>query len=215
MSEWHLPQLILPIGGTFITNANAQASPDAFRAGDDGDPSSFAFLVMIGTHRFSPSSGHELSREVEHLPDGTALRANLNQMGELSNGEQKSSKQALVRYFRRKHRERFDEDPQLYRRAAAAIFQLKKEDPKDWALWWALVEWLDDTHSEWMSHCAPIRCPTTGHELNIRSSVSGPQYVDPQRKQEGKARDRTPLVRDHVRELYDAAFEPLEELTVL
>jgi hypothetical protein len=136
-------------------------------------------------------------------------------MGELTNGEQTSSKQALVRYFRREHRQRFDEDPQLYRRAAAAILQLKKEDPKDWALWWALIEWLDDDHAEWMSHCAPIRCPTSGHELDVRILVSGPQYVDPQRRQDGKARDRTDLVRDQVRELYEAAFEPLDQLSAL
>lgn len=176
---------------------------------------SVAFLLMIGTHRFSPSSGHELSRDKEHPDDGVALRASLNGMGELTNGEQTSSKRALVRYFRREHSKRFDDDPQLYRRAAAGILQLKKEEPKDWALWWALVEWLDDDHAEWMSHCAPIRCPTTGHELDTRISVGGRQYVDPQRKQDGEARDRTELVRDRVRELYEAAFEPLDELTAL
>jgi len=174
------------------------------------------FLTMRGLHRHSPRTGHSLSREKEYPGTIAPKRTDRAGNGELTNGEEVSSRQALLRRFRdRAQAHRDDVDGNLVRRAALGLQRLKQHDPKDWAAWFALAEWLGGAESVWMRSEAPIRDPVTGRELQARSSVSGPQYID---RVDG-AVDKTDAVRERVAELYVVAFEPdefgPEDLTVL
>ena len=65
---------------------------------------------MKGAHRFSPTSGAELSDE-RHRPGTIPLRESLDESGELTNGRLVSQNAtALVRYFRRMHARHHDHE---------------------------------------------------------------------------------------------------------
>ncbi|UIP00349.1 hypothetical protein Hbl1158_02970 [Halobaculum sp. CBA1158] len=171
---------------------------------------------MRGLHRHSPRTGHRLSREKEYPGTIAPKRTDRAGNGELTNGEEVSSRKALLRRFRdRAQAHRDDVDGDLVRRAALGLQKIKQHDPKDWAAWFALAEWLGGAEAVWMRTEAPVRDPATGRELEIRGSVSGPQYID----RVGGASDRSEAVREHVAELYVVAFDEdgfgPEDLTVL
>jgi hypothetical protein len=124
---------------------------------------------MQGTHRFSPRTGSPLSQDFEYPgPDGAPQRAAVDGTGELTNGEQVSSYEALVRRYRRRYAARHDHDPSDDHVWAVArwIRALKQEDPKDWALWFALAERVRAAGDDagWMQSEAPVRDPATGPE---------------------------------------------------
>ncbi|QHS17912.1 hypothetical protein GWK26_12560 [haloarchaeon 3A1-DGR] len=146
-----------------------------------------------------------MSSEKHYLPPGDGadpppLRENVTSTGELTNGERVSSKRALIRRWRRLAP---DVDDAIVRQAAAGIVQLKQQDVDDWALWFALAEWLGDPHRSWMRPHAPIRDPATGRQLFIEHAGHRLKFED--RGVEGRA-DRTETVREHVADVYETAF---------
>ncbi|MFW5867296.1 MAG: hypothetical protein ACOCX2_05740, partial [Armatimonadota bacterium] len=109
----------------------------------NGDERPASPIAMKGTHRFSPTTGAALSRD-RHYPSTVPFREAVDGSGELTNGQLVSNgSRPLLRYFRRSHARHFDsEHDDLTRSAARAIQLLRKHDPWDCWLWYALAEYL-------------------------------------------------------------------------
>ena len=170
---------------------------------------------MKGAHKFSPSSGAALSRD-RRYPGTIPLREAIDGSGELTNGRLVSNgSKALLGYFRRTHQEHAAEDVGLYRRAAVAIQSLRKQDPWDCWLWYALAERLhrEEFDIEWMLGHADARCPRCGSQLKWEPAASGYPFA---RCASSCSRDRecTIEITDTILELYNAVFdEPIDRLT--
>lgn len=171
---------------------------------------------MKGVHRFSPSSGAELSRD-RHRPGTIPLREALDGSGELTNGRLVSdTSESILRYFRRMHqRHHPEEDVELYRRAALAIKRLRSEDPWDCWLWFALAERLHRQchQAAWMLDHADARCPRCSSRLKWEPSAAGYPFARCASSC-GKDTERTIEVMDAIQELYEAAFDPIDGLSL-
>lgn len=179
------------------------------------------FSTMKGAHKFSPQSGAELSRE-RLYPGTIPMREAVDGSGELTNGELVSngSRALLGRFRDLQERHRDEEDAALTRAAAAAIQKLRKQDPWDCWLWYALAEHLDrrddvDADVEWMLGHVDPRCPFCTSRTKIEHSVTGYPNV----KCAAHCRHRndvTVAVVDQILELYNASFEePIDEVGLL
>ena len=143
---------------------------------------------MIGEHAFCPTSGASLSREVhyddrgrpERVPESDDLSPNAALEAPLTTGKRRSSRRALVTYFRRCHRRHAEADDELYRRAACALGRLKRtasgREERDSVVWVALAERLarDGFDVAWMAAHVEPRCPACGGRLTYRDGPDGP-----------------------------------------
>lgn len=172
---------------------------------------------MKGVHKHSPTSGTALSRE-KLYPGTVPQREAEDGSGELTNGQLVSNgSRALLGYFRRMHgRHHDDEDVHQVRAASAAIQRLRKEDPWDCWLWYALCEHLDrEGHDvEWMlGHADPL-CPYCASRTKIVHSMTGYPNVKCASHCRHK-NDVTIAVVERVLDLYNAAFdEPIDVVGV-
>ncbi|WP_246999103.1 hypothetical protein [Halosolutus gelatinilyticus] len=140
---------------------------------------------MIGEHAFCPTSGASLSREIhyddcgrpERVPQSDDLAPNATLDAPLTTGKRRSSRRALLTYFRRCHRRHADADDDLYRRVATALGRLKRtasgREERDIIVWFALGERLtcDGFDVSWMTAHVEPRCPDCGSRL---AYVDGP-----------------------------------------
>ena len=149
---------------------------------------------MIGTDAFCPKSGASLSEERHYDARGRGLRAVTDDdaaraagtTGELTGGSVRSSRSALVAYFRRCHARHGAVDPDLYGTASLLVHRLlraRETQPPDVVVWYALERRLDALgyDAEWMHAHAALRCPAChgrlryeriGDELTAHCGVS-------------------------------------------
>jgi len=174
---------------------------------------------MKGQHKFSPSTGAELSRD-RRYPGSIPLREALDGSGELSNGKLVSdTSTALARYFKRTHQRRHqDDDGELYRAAALAIARLRQHDPWDCWLWYAAAERLHRKGFDvaWMLDHVEARCPRCSSRLQYEPSVSGYAHAMCASSCGADSNDRTIEIVDRILDLYEAAFgDTINEITLL
>ena len=172
---------------------------------------------MKGVHRFSPSSGVELSHD-QHYPGTIPLREALDGSGELSNGKLVSeTPTALVRYFKRMHQRRHAyDDPELYQAVALAVKRLRKHDPWDCWLWYALAEHLHRAGHDvkWMLDHAEARCPRCSSQLKHEPSASGYARAICASSCGADSKDRTIEIVDRILDLYAETFEEIDRITL-
>ena len=166
---------------------------------------------MKGVHKFSPSTGADLSRD-RNYPGTIPLREALDGSGELSNGKLVSDDAtALLRYFKRMHQRRHDtEDAALYQAAALAIKRLREADPWDCWLWYAAAERLHrrDFDVEWMLDHVEARCPRCSSQLQYEPSVTGYAFAKCASScGADSSNDRTIEIVEEVLDLYAVAFD--------
>ncbi|MWG33021.1 hypothetical protein [Halomarina oriensis] len=174
---------------------------------------------MIGIDAFCPRSGAPLTDDRHYDADGRGLRAVSDDdaalaagtAGELTGGAIRSSRPALVAYFRRCHARHEPVDTDLYGTAALLVYRLlhaRETQPPDVVVWYALLCRLDALghDTEWMHAHAALRCPVChgrlryeriGDDLTARCAVR----CSP----EGDAALET--LRHDVVSLYDDAFD--------
>ncbi|MFC4990390.1 hypothetical protein [Saliphagus infecundisoli] len=135
---------------------------------------------MIGDHAFCPTSGASLSEESHYDERGVPQRAPAtDDPVPLTTGGTRSSRRALLRYFRRCHRRHADPDGKLYGRASLALARLKRtanaREGRDEIVWYALGERLARHGFEvaWMHAHAEPRCPDCGGRLAFERGPSG------------------------------------------
>ncbi|MFD1512796.1 hypothetical protein [Halomarina rubra] len=179
---------------------------------------------MIGTDAFCPKSGASLTDERHYDARGRGLRAVSDDdvaraagtTGELTGGAVRSSRSAIVAYFRRSHARHHPVDTDLYGTAALVVYRLfraRDTQPLDTVVWYALERRLaalgHDT--EWMHAHAELRCPACdgrlryeriGDEITARCGVR----CSP----EGDAALET--IRNDVVTLYGDAFPDADSL---
>lgn len=144
----------------------------------------------------------------------------------MTNGELVSSADGLLGYFRRVHRDvRSEPDPALDRAAALAIKRVRgaessQGDPVgehalDCMVWYAVAERLarKGHWTAWMLDQTIPRCPRCRSALKFRPGVDGLEGVCASSPSRHGSVDEA--IREHVRELYGAAFEPVAELRLL
>ncbi|WP_339104145.1 hypothetical protein [Haloterrigena salinisoli] len=143
---------------------------------------------MIGEHAFCPTSGASLSREVhydergrpERVPLSDDLSPNAALEAPLTTGKRRSSRRALLTYFRRCHRRHAEADDDLYRRAALALGRLKRtatgRQERDVIVWLALGDRLarDGFDVDWMGAHVEPRCPECSGRLTYAEGADGP-----------------------------------------
>ncbi|EMA36833.1 hypothetical protein [Halobiforma nitratireducens] len=185
---------------------------------------------MIGEHAFCPTSGASLSREVhyddrgrpERTPQSDDLSPNATLEAPLTTGARRSSRRALLTYFRRCHRRHADADDECYRRAALALARLKRtasgRDERDVVVWFALGERLayEGFDVEWMAAHADPRCPDCGARLSYASDSDGlVGYCGVSCRDERT--DRLAEIRETVRSLFARTYpdEPTPETDAL
>ena len=176
---------------------------------------------MIGYYAFCNRSGAPLSRPENYDDDGRAWRAVLprdgdenetGRVGELTNGELRSSRRALLTYFRRTHRKHHEFDAALYRRASLAVRRLKRTADGDQAadrhVWYALRYRLDELGYEtaWMHAHVGLRCPGCHGRLRFEDD-GGAVRARCGTNCDGTDADRLAAVRETVASLYAAAFD--------
>lgn len=168
---------------------------------------------MKGIHRHSPRTGAELSRKYRY-PGTVPLRESEAGDGELTNGELVArDPTALLTYFKRCHRKHHDDpDPSLYQTAWSGIQGLRKADPWDCWLWYALAEYLhrQDYDTGWMLAHAEARCPRCSSRLRYEDSVFGFPNMICASSCSGGDSDRTIEVRDRIEAVYEAAFGEID-----
>lgn len=174
---------------------------------------------MIGEHAFCQTSGAPLSEETSYDEDGTARRhvvqgdEDPDTAGELTNGGLRSSRRALVAYFRRAHRKHHDYDEELYRRAALALRRLKRAasgaQAADRHVWFALKCRLDRTGHDvaWMDDHVALRCPNCHGRLRFGADPDGTVRAACGTDCDGTSEDRLERTREAIASLYGAAFE--------
>lgn len=184
---------------------------------------------MIGEHAFCPTSGAALSRAVhydehgrpERVPQSDDLSPNAALEAPLTTGKRRSSRRALLTYFRRCHRRHAEPDDELYRRAAYALERLKRtasgREERDVVVWAALGERLerDGFDAAWMRAHVEPRCPDCGGRLTYVDGPDGPVGRCGSACRETRT-DRLAEIRDRVRSLFartfdDSAAEPEPE----
>ena len=172
---------------------------------------------MKGAHKFSPSTGAELSRD-QLYPGTIPLREALDGSGELSNGKLVSDDAiALLRYFKRMHHRRHDiEDVDLYRAAALAIKRLRQHDPWDCWLWFALAERLHrkDFETAWMLDHVEARCPRCSSRLRFEPSVTGYAKAMCASSCGADSQDRTIEIVERILNLYADTFGEVDRITL-
>lgn len=173
---------------------------------------------MIGTDAFCPKSGASLSEERHYDASGRGTRAvdddeaarAAGTVGELTGGSVRSSRTALVAYFRRCHARHAAVDPDLYGTVAVLVYRLmraRETQPPDVVVWYALERRLDALghDTDWMHAHAALRCPAChgrlryeriGDDLTARCAVRCSSAGDAALE----------TIRDDVVSLYDAAF---------
>lgn len=176
---------------------------------------------MIGYYAFCHRSGAPLSEPTHYDEDGRAWRSVLpgdgddddRRVGELTNGEVRSTRQALVTYFRRTHRRHCEFDAELYRRAALAISRLKRaatgEQTADRYVWYALQHRFDELgyDVEWMHAHAGLRCPGCHGRLKFDDDHDGVVHAECGTNCDGTTSDQMARIRETVASLYTAAFD--------
>ena len=176
---------------------------------------------MIGNHAFCHRSGAPLSEPTHYDADGQAWRSVLPAeeierdwpVGELTNGEVRSSRRAFITYFRRTHRQHHEFDSELYRRAALAVRRLKRsatgEQEADQHVWYALRYRLGEFgyETEWMHAHAGIHCPSCYGRLSFEEDDSGVVRARCGTRCGGTNVDQLAQIRETVASLYNAAFE--------
>lgn len=127
---------------------------------------------MIGSNGFCPKTGASLSEEHHYDRDGRSRRAVSEERGqappqtagELTNGAIRSSRVALITYFRRCHQRHCEPDDDLYRAAATGLQRLKRaadgKQEHDVHIWYALQKRLERAgfDVEWMHAHATLHC---------------------------------------------------------
>lgn len=143
---------------------------------------------MIGEHAFCPSSGASLSREVhydergrpERAPQSDDLTPNASLEAPLTMGRRRSSRRALVTYFRRCHRRHAEPDDDLYCRAALVLTRLKRaatdRQERDIVIWYAVGERLAHKGFDvaWMASHVEPRCLECDGRLTYDAGPDGP-----------------------------------------
>ena len=174
---------------------------------------------MIDEHAFCPRSGAPLSDEKHYDERGHARRApeELNDeptIQELTNGERRSSRRALLVHFRRCHGRHADPDSTLYRTASLALYRLKRTAhgtvDRDVYVWYALAERLarEGFDAGWMHAHVEPRCPRCHGKLKYgRTPDGGLRARCGARCSDGRS-DALREVRETVADLYTRAFEP-------
>ncbi|ELZ07393.1 hypothetical protein [Natrialba aegyptia] len=142
---------------------------------------------MIGEHAFCPTSGASLSRErhydergrPERAPEADGCSQNVALETPLTTGKRRSSKRALLTYFRRCHQRHAVPDDELYARAAVTLTRLKRtasgRGERDVIVWYALGERLarDEFAVEWMTNHVEPRCQNCGGRLTYLDGADG------------------------------------------
>ncbi|SEW01964.1 hypothetical protein [Natrinema salifodinae] len=174
---------------------------------------------MIGEHAFCPTSGASLSREVhyddrgrpERVPQSDDLSPNATRDAPLTTGKRRSSRRALVTYFRRCHRRHADPNDDLYRSAALAIDRLKRaasgREECDVVVWYALGDRLAGNGFDvaWMTAHVEPRCPECHGRLQYVAGPDGP-IGRCGGSCRGTCDDRLAAVRETVRSLLARTF---------
>jgi hypothetical protein len=178
---------------------------------------------MKGKHKFSPTSGVELSDE-RHYPGTIPVREALDGSGELTNGELVSQEAtALLTRFKECHRRYHEPDPELYINAWDSIQAIRGDEdtptPWDCWLWYCLAEYLSRNGHEigWMfSHVEP-RCPRCSSRLRYEPSPSGyPNMICGSTCGAETSSDRTVEIYDRIKEVYNTTFsdESIDRLRI-
>lgn len=176
---------------------------------------------MIGYYAFCHRSGAPLSEPIHYDNSGQPWRSVLpgdgadddRQVGELTNGEVRSSRRALVTYFRRTHRRHHEFDAQLYKRAALAINRLKRaatgDQEADRYVWYALQHRFDELgyDVQWMHAHAGLRCPDCHGRLKFDGDSGGVVYAQCGTGCAGTEADQMVRIRETVASLCTAAFD--------
>jgi hypothetical protein len=178
---------------------------------------------MIQDRAFDPGSGAPLSPDKDYPPGARAGRDQgartpvehphaawtRGREGALTNGELVSSAEGLLGYFRRSHRQVRPPAAGLDCAAALAIKRLKAADDRamDALVWYALAERLarKGHWTAWMLDHAIPRCPRCRSQLKFRPGVDGLEGVCASAPNRHGAVDGA--IREHIRVLYDAAFD--------
>lgn len=173
---------------------------------------------MIGDDPFCPKSGAPLSSDKHYDHRGRCKRAvsdtdvasSVGSCGELTSGSVRSSKTALIVYFRRAHARHFGEDGELYRRGALALKRLLKANshqPLDIVVWYALQQRLAVLGYEtgWMDSHGELHCPRCYGRLRFQRS-GGALIARCGTNCDGRHTDMLAELREAVVELYSEAF---------
>lgn len=185
---------------------------------------------MIGEHAFCPTSGASLSREVhydergrpERVPQSDDLSPNAALEAPLTTGKRRSSRRALLTYFRRCHRRHADANDDLYRRAALALDRLKRtatgRQERDVIVWCALADRLarEGFDVDWMGAHVEPRCPECSGRLTYAEGPDGPIARCGGSCCERRA-DRLAAIRERVRSLLAQTYpdDPAPETDAL
>lgn len=174
---------------------------------------------MIGYYAFCNRSGAPLSKPENYDDRGQAWRhvlpdedADGGHVGELTNGEIRSSRRALLAHFRRSHRRHHEYDDECYRRASLAIRRLKRTasggQADDRHVWYALQRRLRDLgyETDWMHAHAGLRCPSCQGRLRFQETA-GDVRAECGTNCDGADADRLAEIRETVASLYAATFE--------
>lgn len=185
---------------------------------------------MIGTDAFCPKSGASLTDERHYDARGRGLRAvsgdetarAAGTTGELTGGAVRSSRSALVAYFRRCHTRHEAVDADLYGTASLLVYRLlraRETQPPDVVVWYALERRLDALGNDvgWMHAHASLRCPACHGRLRyVRVGDALTARCGVRCSPEGERALET--IRTDVASLYDEAFpdaDPLDADAVL
>lgn len=173
---------------------------------------------MIGDNSFCPKSGAPLDPDKHYDEDGRYGRAvsdteasrAIGSRGELTSGSVRSSKQALLVFFRRTHERHHDENAELYRRCALALRRLlgaTSRQPLDVVVWYALERRLAALgyETDWMHAHGELHCPRCHGPLRfyqVAGELTGICGTDC----DDRRTDMLAELRESIVELYAATF---------
>ncbi|WP_227378351.1 hypothetical protein [Haladaptatus halobius] len=176
---------------------------------------------MKGPHAFCPKTGAPLTEEKHYDERGRSQRVPLQDRsqtedssnGELTNGSLRSSKRALLNYFRRCHKYHHEPDQRLYRKAAVGLSRLKRaangKNEWDIYIWFALGEWLarEGFETKWMKAHTELRCPHCAGNLKYMEFHGGEIIAKCGTNCTDDRADRLNYIREIILELYLDAFK--------
>ena len=180
---------------------------------------------MIDEHAFCPRSGAPLSEERHYDERGHARRVpeepnDEPTVQELTNGERRSSRRALLAHFRHCHERHAEPDPAIHRAASLALYRLKRvaDGAVEWDVhvWYALAERLarEGFDAEWMHVHVEPRCPRCHGTLKYGRTPRGDLVARCGALCSDERADALRVVRETVADLYTRAFEPTEPIEV-
>lgn len=180
---------------------------------------------MIDEYAFCPRSGAPLSEERHYDERGQARRVpeepnDEPTIEELTNGERRSSRRALLAHFRHCHARHADPDPALYRAVSLALYRLKRAadgtDEWDVYVWYALAERLarEGFDAGWMHVHVEPRCPRCHGKLKYGRTPRGDLTARCGARCSNDRANALREVRETVADLYTRAFEPPEPVEV-